>query len=306
MKVVRIIGLLCSFAFVLMLVAGDAGAVSLRLANSFRYSDPEGLAFDPASGHLFVARGNEWIEEITVTGEQINRFHLDRYHHLGIDIDCINGLDILPNGNLAISSQSGSDSGVFEFTTSGNLVRQGGFLESFDTQPPSADADGVAYHAGRQTVLLADDVDERIYEFNLDGRLVGSYRTEEINSRFDSPEGITVDPLTGNIFVVDADEGTERLYELQLPDLNSGDSLTMVASFDLKELTNSRWDDPEGVTIDALNRILYVAWDNDNRIAAFNMGGGRVEPGPEIPEPSTMLLLGSGLLAIRSRKRRRR
>lgn len=313
MRVVRIIGLICAVSFFLFSTTRDASAVSLKMINSFKYKDPEGLAFDPASGHLFVARGNDWIEEATVSGKRLNRFFLDRYDNIGVDIDAVHGISPLPNGNLAISSQSGGDSGVFEFTIKGNLVRQDGFLQSFDTQRPSNDADGLAYHAQRQTMLLTDDKDEKIYEYSLDGYLLGSYSTRSINRRFDSPEGITVDPLTGHIFVADADEGTERLYELQLPDKGSEGKLSLVNAFNLKKLTNSKWDDPEGLTIDPINNILYIAWDNDNRIAAFEMIYGPPGPAPgpdpgpgpnpQIPEPSTVILLGSALAALQLKKR---
>lgn len=147
-----------------------------------------------------------------------------------------------PSGHLFVSSQSGSGSTIYEFTTAGQLVRSfkvtpenihgvealpngnlllsdatgsnGGVLYEYttggvrisggtvDVNPPSKDPDGAAYHSVMGTYFTADEDSDRIFEVFPNGTKASEINTKAIHPLFKEPEGITIDALTGNLLVV--------------------------------------------------------------------------------------------------------
>jgi DNA-binding beta-propeller fold protein YncE len=189
-----------------------------------------------------------------------------------LNLDGVEGLSFLPNSNLLLTNSvsAANNGGLFECMTAGMAVGTG---LNLTINPPSRDPDGVILHAGTGTLFVADDGDERIYEYDTSGNLLLEIDTNLINPGFSEPEGITVDPVTVNLLVVDTGQGTRRIYELT----------TAGALVDSVALGG----DPEGVTIDFLTRLIYVAHDNTNTIGDV-----------VIPEPSTWLLFGVGVFGL--------
>ncbi len=290
MKALRYSGLAVLALAAVGLAAPQAKAISITLDNSFFFESPGGVAFDPTSGNLFVTDGGNTISQVTTAGVPVSSFSV----FAGADI---NGLDVLPNGNLLLADQSTNNplgnTALLEFTKAGVAV-PGGINAVIN--PPSGDADGVAFNAGTGTIFVADDSDETIYEFATGGGApLSSFLTTAIDAAFDESEGITVDPETGNLLVVDDESGTSSLYELT----TDGDLVMVV---DLLALTG--FDDPEGVTIDRANNKLYVAFDDDgvnsigDRIAQFSIVDN-------VPEPATLAIFGLGLLGLGFAQRKR-
>ena len=267
----------CFTAFSILLAVTfiplNAYAISLNFVSSFDFAGgPDGVVFDPTSQNLFVV-AQDVVTQVTTAGTPVSSFNT------GLDVL---GLSLSPNGNLLVANNDGANSGVVEFTKGGTVVAGG---LNFGTQPPSANGAGITFNSGTGTVFIADDDDERIYEFTTTGTLLNTIATDAIIPAFDEPEGITVDPMTGNLLVVDDSGGTSSLYELTTDG-------NLVMSTNLQSL--SGFDDPEGVTIDRNTNTVYIAFDNQNKIGTFSIQNAAAP----VPEPGTIFLLGSGLAGL--------
>ncbi|MEW5859072.1 MAG: PEP-CTERM sorting domain-containing protein [Cyanobacteriota bacterium] len=251
---------------------------------------PEGIAFDPFSGNLFLSngdgKGQNTIYEFTTSGALINSFK--------VSLNDVRGVDILPNGNLLLSNSipANQGGGLFEYTKTGLPVESG---VNLIIDPPSSDPDSTVFHEGTSTIFVVDDVDEKIYEFALDGKLLNTINTLAINPNFKEPEGITFDPLTNNLLIAGDNQGARSLYELTL----AGELVDVINVEEVTGLT-----DPEGITIDPATRTLYVAFDSDEAVGAFSLGDAPAS----VPEPTTGLgvlvfgAFGAGSLLKRKQK----
>ena len=253
----------------------------------FDFADPDGIAFDASSGNLFIvsdddANDVQVISEVTTDGTLVDTFELP-------DSPDVEGLSVLPNGNLLIAEQDDENSAVQEIAPDGSGEISGGI--SFLTDPPSDDGDGVVFNPQTNTVFVADDVDEAIVEFDLSGNLLSTIDTTALFPGFDEPEGITVDLLTGNLFVVDDSGGTSFLFEIATDG-------TLISGIDLENLTG--FDDPEGVTIDSESRTLYIAFADQDRVESFQLPS----PPTSVPEPGMALavVFSSGVAVRRLRR----
>lgn len=255
----------------------------------------EGLGFDPASGNLYAVtsigpKDKSVVYELTTTGSLINSYH--------VTLDRVKGVTFLPNGNMLLSNSAPASAGggLFEYTKGGVAV-PGGINLTID--PISQDNDGVYYNAGTNTIFVADDDTESIYEFSTTGSLLNTVSTKQFDTKFNDPEGIAVDPVTGNLYVADASKGTKAFYELS-------PTGALISKFDF--LANG-YLDPEGIAIDAANGLVYVSDDNAQKILIFDTGHKLPGPGGNhaaMPEPATAAMGMMGLAGLAAALRRRR
>jgi len=294
----RLLGAIIIIGLVTFSLPLSASAITLSFQGAFDFDGADGIAFNPTSGNLFLAQtffdiNDDAIQtrvvEVTTSGTEVLTFNPEVQ-----GLTDVQGLSFLPspNTNLLLTEQDSPQAGILEFSTTGNPI-PGGI--NFSTLPTSDDGDGVIFHSGTETLFVADDLSESIYEFDSSGGLLKTISTPGILPGFIDPEGITFDPETGNLLVVDAVAGTRSLYELT----TAG---ALVSSVDLEALTG--FADPEGVTIDRNTNTLYVAFDRDDKIGAFS-----IQPSQPVPEPSTGWLVGPaivGLLGWRMRQARKR
>lgn len=274
----------CLATAILLFSAGSLSGASFTIISTIDISGVvpgggEGVVFNPNTGTLFVTQTDgvgSTIYQLTTAGALVGT-------PFTVPLESVEGISMAPNGVNLLLTNSTSGGGVFEYTTSGNPVPSG---TNIVTDPPSGDADGVVYHPGTNTIFVADDLDERIYEFSLTGNLLGSFSTEDppFPSAFDEPEGIAVDPVTGNLLIVDDSGGTRRLWEATVTG-------ALVTSFYLG-------GDPEGITVDPATRRFYVVDDRNELLIV-----GQIS---DIPEPSMLSLVGLGLVGLGLARWRRR
>jgi len=245
----------------------------------------EGIAYNTVSNTLFLTTsvgpsGKSTIYEITTGGSLLNSFY--------VPISRVKGVTFLPNGNMLLSNSApaANGGGLFEYTKTGTAVPSGLNLIN---DAPSGDNDDVFFNAATNSLFVADDQDEAIYEFSLAGALLNTINTKAVDIKFNDPEGVAVDPITGNLYVADASKGTRALYELTSTGL-------LVQKIDFVSMG---YLDPEGIAIDPTNGLLYVADDNAQKLVIFSTGsthsGGGTTSHAAMPEPTTAVM---GLMAL--------
>ena len=291
------------------------GGIDLTLVNSFAFEDPDGLAFDKSTGNLFAAptflasapdeplvaattitelttdgtvvrtTGNLTLDEITIVSSLVP----DSPIAAG---QSITALDFLDNGNLLVAAPLAGR--IIELDTDGNIVDGGINIQSDDfvfrfgdnqtlglvLDVPGDDPDTV------NIITLVDvGADPSVagtgtpflQEYDTEGNLVSSLNLDKIVPGI-NPEGIVIDPRTGNFLISDDAGSTEPGAFSGIHEITS--TGVLISSTDLVELTgDSTFADPEGLAIDIDpdnpdNRTLYVAFDADapgNKIAAFQI-----------------------------------
>jgi uncharacterized protein YjiK len=262
-------------------IGATSASAELTLIGSFAtpsgvggFDGPDGVAFHPGSGNLFVAdSATDRIIQMTTAGAVVTSFQTNL---AGFP----EGIDVLPNGNLVVCDQNLDN--LTEYTTAGALVG------TIDISASSDWSNGVAHRASDNSYFVTDD-DEvfaaaAIYHFGASGNLIATIDTAALG--YSEPEGIEYDPVSGHVLMVEDD--TDMFVELT----TSG---TVLDTIDLAALTG--FDDPEGLGYDAANGILYVAFDGNDRIANFRFTA--------VPEPASLALvgLGGGLLLGGNRRR---
>lgn len=249
--------------------APPAPAAELVALRSFAMPGPAGLAFDSALCALWVVNETPEVALVDPWGNEIRRVtsELRRIDAIAVAGDHL----LLAEGN-----------GTYQ-----RVERDGTPLA-----PPwrlsslLPDPDGLFFDVETQDYWVTDDTIAQLLRIDTDGvvaeRLMGLHQTP----RLAEPQGITRDPVTGNLLVVDDAEGTDSLFEF-----SAEGRLTAVIGL------AAFGPDAEGVTLDPASRTLYVAFDDGDRIGVFHY----VATGAEgVPETAT-----SGGCAISGLQRRR-
>lgn len=245
-----------TFVFLVSCCIVTAQGQTLEAISSFSTSPrvyPEGLAFLSTTGNLWVSEtGILSFFEYTTSGTSGAT--------PGTNIDNAEGLHGLSNGNLLVAVGIGETAppgaGVHEYTTGGTIA--GGGI-SFNVAA-GVDPNGVAVHPSSGNIWIADNGNDQLVEYTTAGAFVSSF---SVSSQTDEPEGLDVDPVTGNLFVSDDDPGTGFIFEYT----TSG---TLVHTYDTKVTTaglpGGPYDDLEGLAIDPVTGYFYLGYDGEQRI----------------------------------------
>jgi len=161
------------------------------------------VAVDHQTGHIFASEDFDGViyrSEITGTGRTtwVSGFHSGDDDPVGMAFapDAYSGSVISPGDGLVIDRGSGGPDEVWRFSPD---VAEG---ESVVHSDDGTLVDSVDIAVGLNNIYLVDDKDAGdgvIYRLNADGSLTEIPTT----TLLPAPEGITIDPLTGNLLVVD-------------------------------------------------------------------------------------------------------
>src|SRR6056297_230649 len=132
-------------------------------------------------------------------------------------------------------------------------VDEGSLLSAtlYDTEGLHRDADG--------SYLVVEDDPSRLLRVAPDGTVLMELFGDSFDPAMTEPQGVTRDPYSGNILVVDDNEGLNSLFELA-PD-GRVLSVTPLSEYGF---------DAEGVALQPETGTLYVGFDGGQALAIFD------------------------------------
>ncbi|MEO0669597.1 MAG: hypothetical protein AAFZ99_16920 [Pseudomonadota bacterium] len=199
------------------------------------------LAYDAEVCGIWVANEGPEIVLLNTVGTEILRFDSGMRSVRSLTVD---------GAGLLIADGWG---------TFRRLDRQGRPLDApfqlsgtlYDTEGLHRDANG--------TFLVVEDDPARLMRIAPDGTVLMELQGEFFDPPMIEPQGVTRDPYSGNILVVDDNEGLNALFELA-PD---GRVLSVTPL--------SEWGrDAEGVALQPETGTLYVGFDSGQALAIFD------------------------------------
>jgi len=272
--------------------------------------DPDGIAFDPATGTMFFVDNNLLVETGT-DGVVLNTFELEGVSFAPSTpfFEDAEGLTLLPNGNLLVgidsedfSSNPADQSGdrLVEYDKQGNIVANG-INVTLDAAGAPIDVSGErevsSVVLGPSSAFVGSDTTQQIFEIDLIApSLVQVLEYQTIVGGDDEPEGLAINPFTGNLLVADDQTGNGVIYELTTDGV-------FVAAFDLDPLAALQGFaiSPSSLSVDAATNRLFLGSIDENRIDVF-----RIEDPSAVPlGPTAPLLIGAlaGPLLLRRRRK---
>jgi sugar lactone lactonase YvrE len=121
----------------------------------------------------------------------------------------------------------------------------------YDTEGLHRDADG--------SYLVVEDDPSRLMRITPDGPVLMELYGDSFDPPMTEPQGVTRDPYSGNILVVDDNEGLNSLFELA-PD-GRVLSVSPLSQYGV---------DAEGVALQPETGTLYVGFDSGRALAIFD------------------------------------
>ncbi len=199
------------------------------------------IAYDAYVCGIWVANEGPEIVLLTTFGKEIRRFETGMSSVRSLTVE---------EGGLLIANGWG------EFR---RIDRDGVFIDTpfrlsdtlYDTEGLHKDADG--------SFLVVEDDPSRLLRVAPDGRVLMELFGDQFDPPMTEPQGVTRDPYSGNILVVDDNEGLNSLFELA-PDGR------VLSVFPLSAYGR----DAEGVALQPETGTLYVGFDSGRALAIFD------------------------------------
>ena len=245
-----------------------------------------------SAGARFIMRCHLWIAVfVPFLASGADRLELIRYTNLWtqspVRIADAAGVTYLPDrGHLLITDSEINEYGEHTDPATGERVFAGVnvFEATLDaaelhgawlaTPPDSAFSEpvGIAWRPADGHVYITDDDEKRIFRYAVDGaRAFGlplSSALTSIDGRYTDPEGIAVEPATGDLLVV---SGTREERVLRFRYDTGADTFAFVSDFAI----GAHIADPEGIAVHpASGHVFTIAVDG---IAEFTAAGDFVQ-----------------------------
>lgn len=231
----RIVGM------ILALLVAQPALAELRHRDTLVNFRAVSLAYDPYVCGVWVANEGPTVVLISTAGREILRFDTG--------MRWVQSLTVEEGGILVADGWGGFRRLDRKGRTIEASVRLNATLR--DTEGLHRDADG--------TFLIVEDDPSRLLRVAPDGSVLMELWGDGFSPPMTEPQGITRDPYSGNILVVDDNEGLNSLFELA-PD---GRVLTVTP------LTPYGFD-AEGVALQPETGTLFVGFDGGRALAIFD------------------------------------
>lgn len=199
------------------------------------------LAYDAEVCGVWVASEGPEIVLLNTVGGEIMRFETD--------MRSVRSLTVTPDGLLIADGW-----GTFRTVDRTGRPLDAPFQLSatlYDTEGLHRDADG--------SFLVVEDDPSRLLRVAPDGTVLMELWGDRFDPPMVEPQGVTRDPYSGNILVVDDNEGLNALFELA-PD-GRVLSVTPLSAYGR---------DAEGVALQPETGTLYVGFDSGRALAIFD------------------------------------
>ncbi|KAA9010402.1 hypothetical protein [Histidinibacterium aquaticum] len=241
----------------LLLTAAPASAMEIWHRESWPGYRGVSLAFDPWSCGLWVATEGPELILLSPAGEELRR------------------LETPLRGVRAVAADA---EGLLVTDGLGSFFRLGRRGEDFgdwSRQESQRDVEGLHVHPEGGLLVVGDDA-ALVQRLDAEGREVFRIEGYGLDPPMPEPQGIGLEPNTGNILAVDDNEGLNALFEFD----PEGTLLSVTPL--------SEWGyDAEAVAVHAQTGQIYIGYDGGVSIAVFDYlptrtGADRpVEPGPD-------------------------
>ncbi len=191
--------------------------------------EPTGIAYNPVNKHLYITDDDaKKIYDISPGSDGIYLNSDDVVTSFSVTTFGASDPEGIAYGNGELYVSDGLNHKIYRISLSGSLVN------SFDVGSYATDVEGVAYHAGTNTVYIIDLYSRKVFEFSKTGSYI---RTIDINAAnpknpgdltFAPSSNTSDDPGNYNLYVVargidngeDPSENDGKMYELSIPGLS--------------------------------------------------------------------------------------
>lgn len=223
-----------------VLVASPAPAMELWHWETIPDIRAVSLAFDPWVCGLWVATEGPELILLSPTGQEIRRLETPLRGVRAVSADA--------EGLLASDGR-----GAFF-----RLTRTGEDFGDWSRAESQYDVEGLHLHPEGGLLVVGDDA-ALVQRLDADGREVTRIEGYGLSPMMREPQGIGVEPLTGNILVVDDNEGLNALFEFD----RAGALLSVTPLSD--------WGfDAEAVAVHGQTGRLFIGYDGGRALAIFD------------------------------------
>lgn len=251
-----------SLTLMLAMSTSASFAAELTHVRSFEMPGPSGLAYDGLYCALWVANETREVVLVNLHGDELRRFtaELGRVDAIALEGEAL----LLSDGN-----------GTYQ-----KVDREGVALsQPYRLSSVLSDTDGLFFDDQTRDYWVADDSISQLLRVRADGHIAQRVYGVQQNPQMMEPQGITRDPVSGNILAVDDADASDSLFEFS-PDGQLLDVIPLqFAAFDA-----------EGITVQPDTQTLFVAFDDGDTIAGFNYVPSDNGLPPTLPGPGSCMI----------------
>lgn len=221
-------------------LAATPAAAELRHLETLPNLRAASIAYDAQLCGIWVANEGQDVVLLTTGGREIQRFTAELF--------AVRSLTVEEDGLILADGW-----GNFQLVDRQGRTRPGTFRHATrlaDVEGMHRDADG--------SVLIVEDDPARLLRIAPDGAVMMELTGRAFSPPMEEPQGVTRDPYSGNILVVDDNEGLNSLFELA-PD---GTVLTVTP-------LSEYGFDAEGVALQPETRTLFIGFDAGRALSIF-------------------------------------
>lgn len=247
-------------------LAPMAHAADLTFERAFAFAGPSGLAYDARFCGLWVANETGQVALVNLYGDEIRRFSADLRR---IDAVAMDG------GDLLLTNGAGTYQSV---TVTGRALSA-----PFSIAAGGRDNDGLFVDPLTRDRWITDDSLSEIVRITADGTFASRVEGATLSTPLMEPQGITRDPVTGNLLVVDDADALDALFEFA----SDGTLLDVIP------LARGAVADAEAITIQPETRTVFIGFDDTDTIAVYRYTPTAVGTPAAEPDPSGCVLSGA-------------